>query len=123
MYHLKSLSSTDSFGSKLSVKSSNMFRLYFEHCNGLDTANAAWKSSCKYRILRKLWIIFDVNLIGLVEIQINTELLSRGKDVKENLFKSDVNNTIFTSNRNELIDFRQKGGFLSSVRGKLARFT
>ena len=73
--------------------------------------------------IKKLWIIVDVNLIGLVEIQINTELLSRGKDVKENLFKSDVNNTIFTSNRNELIDFRQKGGFLSSVRGKLARFT
>ena len=52
---------------------------------------------------------FEVDLIGLVETQINPEVLSRGRDVRENLFGSDVNNAIFTRNSNKLIDVIQKG--------------
>ena len=63
-----------------------------------------------------------MGLIGLVEIQINPKLLARCKHVKENLFRSDINNTILTNNENELMDVIHQGGVLSSVRGKLALF-
>ena len=62
-------------------------------------------------------------MIGIVETHINPELLSRSKEVKENIFRSDINNTILTNNGNELIDARQQGGVLYSVRGELSRFT
>ena len=59
----------------------------------------------------------------LVETYVNPELLARCKDVKENLFRSDINNTIITNNSNELIDFRQQCRVLSPVRGELVQFT
>ena len=120
--HLKLIPSIDTFRSKLSIKSSNVPCLYFEIVNGLNVANSAWKSSYKYCRLRQLRRKYAVDLIGLVEAQINSELLSRGKDVKENLFRPDINNHIFTKNANELIDFRQEGRDFFSVRGGLARF-
>ena len=64
-----------------------------------------------------------MDFIGLFETHINPELLSRGKDAKKILFKSDINSTIITNDSNELIDFRQKGGVIYSVRGELARLT
>ena len=58
----------------------------------------------------------------LVESQINTELLARGKGVKENLFRHCINSNILTNNENELIDVRHQGRVLSLVRGELDRF-
>ena len=43
--------------------------------------------------------------------------------MKENFFRSDLDNTILTNNTNELIEVRHQGRVLSQVRGKLARFT
>ena len=62
-------------------------------------------------------------MIRLVETHINPKLLAKGKYVKENLFRSDINKTILTSNTNEFIDVRQQGRVLYSVRGELDRFT
>ena len=98
------------FGSKLSIKPNKEFRLYFENDNDLNINNSAWKSSHKCRRLKQLLRKYEVYLIGLVETQINPELLARGKDAKEILFRSVVNNDVFTNTTNELIDFRQQGG-------------
>ena len=113
---LKSLSSTDTFGSKLSIKSCNVFRLFVENNNVLNITNLAWKYSHKCCRLKKLWIKCEVDLIRLVETQSNTELLARRNCVKENLFRSCVDNTIFTNNENEFTDVIQQGRVLSSVR-------
>ena len=42
--------------------------------------------------------------------------------MKENLFRFDTNNTIFTNTANELIDIMQKGRVLSLARGELNSF-
>ena len=61
--------------------------------------------------------------MGLVKNHINPLMFARGKDVKENTFRSDANNVILANDANELIAFRQQGRFLYSVRVELARFT
>ena len=49
--------------------------------------------------------------------------MHRGKGLKENSFKSNLNHTIFTNNDNELVDTKQQDNIISFIRGKLAQFT
>ena len=79
--------------------------------------------SCKYKRLHRVWSRCNVDLINLAKIKINLVLLSKDKDIRENLFWSKVNHTIFANNSNKLIGMRQQGRVLSSVRGDLVQFS
>ena len=91
----------------------------FDNVNGYNVISSTLKSSCKHRRLRQLWRKCEVDLIRLVEPHVNLELLPRGKCVKENIFRSDINKKNLTSNTKELIDARQQWRVISSFRGEL----
>ena len=42
--------------------------------------------------------------------------------MKDNLFCSEIHQTIFVNNFNELIGTRQQGGILNSARGNIVKF-
>lgn len=110
---LKSLSSMPTFCSALSPKKDDVIRMHFENFNSLNVKSKAWKFSYKCRRLRKLWGCCQVNLINLAETQINPALLSNENEFKDNLFRLEINNTIFVKkNPMSLLESVNKVGFL-----------
>ena len=61
-------------------------------------------------------------MIAFAETQINSALLSNENYFKDNLFRSEVSNTIFVIVSHELIGLRQQDSVLASVRGEISKF-
>ena len=62
--------------------------------------------------------VLKVDIIGLVETQINPNMLQSKSILTDNLFRAKANFYIFNSNSNEIIGQRQQGGVLTSIRGE-----
>jgi len=60
----------------------------------------------------------EVNIISITEIQINPLLLYQKRDLRDSLFCAEQYTCLLNNNSNELINKRQQGGILTSVRGE-----
>jgi len=74
--------------------------------------------SWKYKILKYIWKVLNINIISLVETQINKTLLDQTQDMSNNLFRGSNHFTIFSSNQNKLIGKWIQGRILTTIKGK-----
>ena len=65
--------------------------------------------------MRYLWKYLKIDVISLIETQINNNLLDSTQNVYENLFRSELQASLFSYNKNEIINKRQQGGILTSI--------
>ena len=117
-----SLNKIETHGSKLSTKSSAMFRLFCQSVNGLSTDCKSWKFSHKHNQLRKFWRKLDVDIISLTETKLNTILLDRNHNIPDKLFQNDVFVVQKSNSTIQLIGKTQQKGVITAVRGKFGQY-
>ena len=98
-----SITNIPTYGSRLALKLNNTFRLYYENINSFSIDKKSWKFSYKYKYLKYLWRILDIDIISIVETQVNPLLLDSSYNLPETLFQSDSFTANLTNNERELI--------------------
>ena len=79
----------------------------------------SWRFSYEYQTLKRLWQVFDPDLIAIKETQVNPALLDSLCNIPESLFQSDLYAARLSNNSRELIGKTQQDRVLSVVRGEL----
>ena len=103
LYNPTLLSKIPTYGSKLSVKSLSIFRVYYKNINSLPSSSKLLKFSCKYKLMQYLLCKLDTDVILLTETQINSKLIDKTYDIPSKIFTSEVNVSICSSNIHKLI--------------------
>ena len=88
----------------------------------LLVSNRAQKISWKYKWLKYLQKRLKIDIITLNKIQINNDLMQQSQRVSDNLFRGESHVTIMSHNKHELIETRQQGGMLTTIKGKYVKF-
>ena len=108
----------ETYGSKLTLKQDDSFRLLFENVNGLPPDMGYYPSSLKYNRLRNLISRFQADAVCLAETQINPALTPCTFSIRDKIFKDKESITILSHNKQELLGMRQQGGVFTRIIGQ-----
>ena len=108
------------YGSKLSLKEDDTFRLLFENVNGLPPDMGYCHSSWKYKRLRNIISRLQVDAVSLVETQINPAVVSPTFSMRNKLFLQKESVSILTNNKQENLGMRQQGGVFTGITGSMS---
>ena len=92
------------YGSKLTLKQDNSFRLLFENVNGLPSNIGYCSSSWKYKRLWHLISRFQADVVCLAETQINSALTLCTFSIRDKIFKDKESISILSQNKQEYLD-------------------
>ena len=105
------------YGSKLTAKEDNTFRLFFENINGLPPDMGYCNSSWKYNRLRNLTSRLQVDAVCLAETQINPVLAPYAFSIRDKIFQQRDSMSILTNNNQEHLGMRQQRDIFMGVVG------
>ena len=105
------------YGSKLSHKQDDTFRLLFENVNGLPPDMGYCNTSWKYKRLKNLTSRLQVDAMCLAETQINPALVPYTFSIRDKLFQQKESVSILTNNKQEHLGMRQQGGVFTGIIG------
>ena len=105
----------NTYGSKLSQKKDNIFRLMFENANGLPPDMGYCNSSWKHNRLRNIFSRLQVDAACLAETQVNPVLVPSTFSIRNKLFQQKESVSILSNNNQENLGMRQQGGGVACV--------
>ena len=94
------------YGSKLSLKQNNSFRLLFEIVNRLHPNIGYYLFSLKYKCLEHMIMRFQANAVCIAETQINPALILLTFLMRDKLFKEKESVSILTNKKQEHLGMR-----------------